>query len=112
MGGEGGGDTKHLVLVKFKEDTVVEDLMNDMGSLVSDLDIVKSFEWGEDVGSMEMLRQGFTHVFVLTFKNEQDFTAYSNHPKHVEFSGKFAASIEKVLLFHFPAVSVKLPPSA
>lgn len=45
MGGEGGGDTKHLVLVKFKEDTVVEDLMNDMGSLVSDLDIVKSFEW-------------------------------------------------------------------
>lgn len=44
MGGE-VGDTKHLVLVKFKEDTVVEDLMNDMGSLVSDLDIVKSFEW-------------------------------------------------------------------
>ncbi|MQM08742.1 hypothetical protein Taro_041595 [Colocasia esculenta] len=101
------GDVKHLVLVKFKDGVVVEEIMEGMGKLVAEMDNVKSFEWGQDVGSEEMLRQGFTHIFLLTFKNEEDFATYSSHPNHVEFSGKFAAVIEKVLLFHYPTTVVK-----
>ena len=36
---------KHLVIVKFKEDTVVEEILKGMEKLVSEVDSVKSFEW-------------------------------------------------------------------
>ena len=78
-----------------------------MSKLVSEMDTVKSFEWGCDEVSEEMLRQGFTHVFLLTFASAEDFAAYSGHPNHLEFAGTFAAAIEKVLLFNFPVVPVK-----
>ena len=36
---------KHLVLVKFKEDVVVDDILKGMEKLVAEVDAVKSFEW-------------------------------------------------------------------
>jgi len=100
-------DLKHLVLVKFKEGVVVEDIIEGMTKLVSSMDTVKSFEWGQDVGTLEMLRQEFTHTFIFTFKNAEDLAAYSSHPSHVEFASTFAAAIEKVLLVDFQSVIVK-----
>ncbi|KAL0390624.1 UNVERIFIED_CONTAM: Stress-response A/B barrel domain-containing protein [Sesamum calycinum] len=98
---------KHLVLVKFKDDVVVEDVLKGMEKLVSEMDSVKSFVWGQDVESHEMLRQGFTHAFLMTFSSKDDFTAFASHPKHVEFSSTFSTAIEKAVLLDFPAVSVK-----
>lgn len=39
------GDFKHLVIVKFKEDVVVDEIIKGMENLVSEIDSVKSFEW-------------------------------------------------------------------
>lgn len=39
------GDFKHLVIAKFKEGVVVEEVLKGMEKLVSDIDAVKSFEW-------------------------------------------------------------------
>lgn len=39
------GEFKHFVIVKFKEDVVVEELTKAMEKLVSEIDAVKSFEW-------------------------------------------------------------------
>lgn len=36
---------KHLVIVKFKEDVPVDDIIKGMEKLVSEIDSVKSFEW-------------------------------------------------------------------
>jgi hypothetical protein len=36
---------KHFVIVKFKEGVVVEELTKGMEKLVSEIDLVKSFEW-------------------------------------------------------------------
>lgn len=36
---------KHLVLVKFKEEVAVEEVLKGMEKLVSEMDIVKSFVW-------------------------------------------------------------------
>ncbi|KAH7685632.1 Stress responsive alpha-beta barrel-containing protein [Dioscorea alata] len=104
------GEVKHLVLVKFKEGIVVEELLEGMKKLATEIDAVKGFEWGEDVGSEQMMSQGFTHAFILTFNCAEDFAAYSNHPSHVAFAGPFAAAIDKILLFQFPPVVIK--PSA
>lgn len=39
------GGFKHLVVVKFKKDAVVDEILKGMEKLVSEVDAVKSFEW-------------------------------------------------------------------
>lgn len=39
------GEFKHLVLVKFKEGVVVEEIFKGLEKLVSEVDFVKSVEW-------------------------------------------------------------------
>ncbi|KAA8550217.1 hypothetical protein F0562_001901 [Nyssa sinensis] len=98
---------KHLVVAKFKEGVVVEEILKGMEKLVSEIAAVKSFEWGQDIESPEMLRQGFTHAFLMTFSSKEDFTAYQSHPNHIEFSATLTATIEKVVVLDFPSVLVK-----
>ncbi|KAM3398962.1 stress-response A/B barrel domain-containing protein [Capsicum galapagoense] len=100
---------KHLVLVKFKEDVVVEDILKGLGKLVQEMDIVKSFVWGKDDESHEMLTQGYTHAIIMTFNSKEDYKTFASHPNHVEFSSTFATVIDKAVLLDFPVVSVKAP---
>ncbi|XWS73953.1 hypothetical protein CRYUN_Cryun02cG0173800 [Craigia yunnanensis] len=100
---------KHLAVVKFKEDVVVEEILKGMEKLVSEVDAVKSFEWGQDIEGQEMLRQGFTHAFLMTFDKKEDYTAFVNHPSHIEFSAIFSTAIEKIVLLDFPSVLAKAP---
>uniref|UniRef100_A0A7C9DD26 Stress-response A/B barrel domain-containing protein n=1 Tax=Opuntia streptacantha TaxID=393608 RepID=A0A7C9DD26_OPUST len=101
------GEFKHLVVAKFKDGVAVEDIIKGMQDMVSEIDAVKSFEWGQDLESHEMLRQGFTHSFLMAFNSKEEFTAFQSHPKHGEFSTTFSAAIEKVVLLDFPAVVAK-----
>ncbi|KAG8089068.1 hypothetical protein GUJ93_ZPchr0011g28403 [Zizania palustris] len=91
------GEVKHLCLVKFKEDAVVDDILQGMTKLVSDMDMVKSFEWGKDVSNQDMLTQGFTHVFSVSFASSEDLTSYVSHARHLEFASTFMAAIDKNL---------------
>ncbi|KAJ6368944.1 hypothetical protein OIU78_001337 [Salix suchowensis] len=70
MGAGAMGEVKHLVVVKFKEGVVVEEIIKGMEKLVTEVDLVKSFEWGQDSEGHEMLTQGFTHSFAMTFRQE------------------------------------------
>ncbi|XP_062082900.1 stress-response A/B barrel domain-containing protein At5g22580 [Humulus lupulus] len=105
------GEFKHLVIVKFKEDVAVDEVVKGMETLVSQVESVKSFEWGKDVESIEMLRQGFTHAFLMTFEKKEDFTAFQGHPKHVEFSSTFSVAIDKIVVLDFPTLLVKTTPA-
>ncbi|XP_055836065.1 stress-response A/B barrel domain-containing protein At5g22580 [Solanum dulcamara] len=100
---------KHLVLVKFKEDVVVEDIIKGLEKLVQGMDIVKSFVWGKDVESSEMLTQGYTHAIIMTFNSKEEYKTFANQPHHVEFGATFASVIDKAVLLDFPAISVKAP---
>ncbi|RCV37055.1 hypothetical protein SETIT_8G032000v2 [Setaria italica] len=106
------GEVKHLCLVKFKEGVVVEDVLKGMADLAAQMDMVKSFEWGQDVLNQEMLTQGFTHVFSLTFASADDLTAYVSHEKHAAFAATFMAALEKVVVIDFPVAIAKPPPQA
>ncbi|MCL7022434.1 hypothetical protein MKW94_000691 [Papaver nudicaule] len=101
------GYLKHIFVVKFKESVIVEEIIKAMEKMVSDIEAVKSFEWGHDTGGNEMITQGYTHVFTMTFRNSDDFTAYIGHPSHVAFSTKMLEAIEKGVMFDFPSVVVK-----
>uniref|UniRef100_A0A6N2L6Q3 Stress-response A/B barrel domain-containing protein n=1 Tax=Salix viminalis TaxID=40686 RepID=A0A6N2L6Q3_SALVM len=107
MGAGAMGEIKHLVIVKFKEGVVVEDIVKGMEKLVSEFDLVKSFEWGQDSEGPEMLTQGFTHSFSMTFDKKEDYAEFQSHPNHVEYSATFSAAIEKIVVLCFPSVRVK-----
>ncbi|OMO90203.1 Dimeric alpha-beta barrel [Corchorus olitorius] len=100
---------KHLVVVKFKEGVVVEEILKGMEKLVSEVESVKSFEWGQDTEGLEMLRQGYTHAFMMTFEKREDYTAFVSHPSHVEFSATFSTAIDKIVVLDFPSVLTKAP---
>ncbi|XP_051120314.1 stress-response A/B barrel domain-containing protein At5g22580-like [Andrographis paniculata] len=112
MASASGSEFKHLVLVKFKDGVQVEEVLKGMEKLVSEMDTINSFFWGEDIESQEMLRQGFTHAFLMTFSSKDDFSSFLAHPSHLQFSSSFSAAIDKALLLDFPAVTVKPPPPA
>lgn len=67
---------------------------------------------GQDVLNQEMLTQGFTHVFSLTFASAADLAAYMAHDSHTAFAATFMAAIDKVLVVDFPVVVAKPPPPA
>ncbi|CAL0332326.1 unnamed protein product [Lupinus luteus] len=103
------GEFKHFVIVKFKGGVVVEDLTKGMEKLVSEIEAVKSFEWGQDIESLDVLRQGFTHAFLMTFNKKEDFGVFQSHPNHIEFSATFSQAIEKIVLLDFTSTLVKAP---
>lgn len=64
---------------------------------------------GEDFGSNETLRKGFTHALLVTFESSEGFHAYLSHPAHVEFGAIFRAAVDKYLVLDFPTDLVKSP---
>ena len=64
---------------------------------------------GKDIESHDMLRQGFTHVFLMAFNGKEEFNAFQTHPNHLEFTGVFSPAIEKIVVLDFPSNLVKAP---
>ncbi len=103
-----GADTdsrqlRHVVLFKFKDDTTPEQLraiVAAFASLPAKIDTIKDFECGTDV-SVEGKADGFTHCFVVTFRDEAGRAAYLPHPAHAEFVRLAGPSIDKVLVFDY-----------
>jgi len=61
---------------------------------------VGNLEWGTNV-SKEKHDKGFTHCFILTFKNEQDRDAYIVHPDHKAFGKMLGPVLEDVFVIDF-----------
>ena len=53
--------------------------------------------------SVENLNQGFTHCFIVTFKNAKARDHYLPHPVHEEFKKLAIPRIEKVMVVDFYA---------
>ena len=61
---------------------------------------IQSLEWGTD-SSPEKLSDGFTHCWVIKFKNEKDRDAYLVHPAHKAFVDVLKPVLEKPLVVDF-----------
>lgn len=101
--GSGPGNVRHIVAFKFKEGTTGQQIAameKDFRALQTKIPGIVSFEHGEN-NSPEGLDQGFTHVYVVTFKNEKARDAYLPHPKHKEFVGILKPILEDVFVVDF-----------
>jgi hypothetical protein len=92
-----------VVLFKFKDTSTPEQVkvvQQAFSALPGKINTIQDYEWGTNV-SPENLAQGFTHCFMVTFKNEADRDGYLPHPAHKEFVNVLGPHLDKVLVFDF-----------
>lgn len=97
------GELRHVVLVQFKADATKEqvaEVVEAFGAMRKKIDAISGFEWGTDV-SVENLAQGFTHCFIVTFKDAKARDEYLPHPVHEQFKKLALPRVEKVLVVDF-----------
>ena len=83
---------RHAVFFSFKEDSTEENIAGvtaAFAALPGKIDSILDFQWGTN-NSPENLDDGFTHGFLLTFKDEEGREVYLPHPAH---TGEFADTL-------------------
>ena len=94
---------RHVVLFQFKADATkeqVQQIVEAFGALPKKIDGITAYEWGTDV-SPEGKSEGFTHCFVVTFKDAKARDAYLPHAAHKEFVGLLLPRLEKVMVVDY-----------
>ena len=93
----------HVVAFKFKSTASSQDIKKveeAFEQLKRKIPQVVSLEWGTNV-SPEQRNKGFTHCFVLTFRNEKDRDAYLEHPEHKAFGKIVGPVLDDVFVIDF-----------
>jgi hypothetical protein len=94
---------RHVVLYKFKESATpqqVKEVVDTFASLPGKIDTIVGFEHGTNV-SVENKSEGFTHCFVVTFRDEKGRDAYLKHAAHEHYVTVVRDRREKVLVFDY-----------
>jgi hypothetical protein len=100
---EEGKVLRHIVMYKFKPETTpaqVQQVIDAFGGLPKKIDTIIGYEAGPNV-SKEGKSEGFTHVFVVTFKTEADLAAYLVHPAHEAYVKVVKDKREKVVVLDY-----------
>lgn len=96
---------RHVVLLKFKESASPEDIKkveDAFRALAAKIPAIQGFEWGTNI-SPENLNQGFTHCFLLTFRDAKGRDEYLPHPAHKAFGQLLRPHLDKVLVVDYVA---------
>ena len=102
-GSKQGQVLRHIVMYKFKDDQTkaqIQEVIDAFAGLPKKIDTIIGFENGTNV-SPEGKSEGFTHCFVVTFKNEQDRDAYLKHPAYDDYVKVVKDRREKVIVFDY-----------
>ncbi len=100
------GDFRHIVLFKFKDTATpeqVKEIEAAFAKLPGQIDVIKRFECGHMDNAEVGLNQGFTHSFLVTFKDKADLEKYLPHAAHQQFVEKVKPVLEKALVFDYEA---------
>lgn len=94
---------RHVVLFKFKADASkdqIKEIEQAFAKLPEQIDAIHAFEWGTD-NSPEMLAQGYTHCFLVTFKTEEARAEYLPHVAHQAFVAKLKPILDGALVVDY-----------
>lgn len=94
---------RHIVLFKFKQEATAEQIENiekAFAALPDKIDTIQDLEWGTDV-SPEGKSKGFTHCFVVSFKDAEGLNEYLPHPAHDEFVKLLGPVVDDVIVVDF-----------
>lgn len=94
---------RHVVLYKFK-DTIspaqLQEVVDAFSGLPKQVDTIIGFERGVNV-SQEQKSEGFTHAFVVTFRDQAGLDTYLKHPAHDAYVKVVRDRREKVIVFDY-----------
>ena len=85
---------RHVVVFKYKDgatDDQIKEITDAFRDLKDKIPGIIGFEHGIN-NSPEGLNQGFTHVYLLTFENEEARDVYLPHPEHKAFGALLTGS--------------------
>ena len=94
---------RHFVSFQFKEDTTEHqytEIIGEFMALKNKIDTIVDIEWGTSE-NIEPLNDGFTHSFLVTFKNKEGLETYLPHPEHKKFVELIKPRLEKVFVFDY-----------
>jgi hypothetical protein len=94
---------RHVVMYKFKDDQPkerVQEVVDAFSALPQTIDTIIGYEHGTNV-SQEGKSEGFTHVFVVTFRDEAGRDAYLKHSAHDAYVQVVKDRREKVVVFDY-----------
>jgi hypothetical protein len=94
---------QHVVSFKFKSAATSQEIKkveDAFRALKEKIPQMAHLEWGTNV-SKENRDKGFTHCFIVTFKNEKDRDAYLTHPDHKAFGKLLGPVLEDVFVIDF-----------
>jgi hypothetical protein len=93
----------HVVSLKFKPGTTPEQIQaveQAFAGLKGQIHEIQTLNWGTNV-SPEKHDKGFTHCFVLTFKNTKDRDTYLTHDAHKAFGKVLGPVMADVMVLDF-----------
>ena len=96
---------RHVVMFKFKDSATkaqITAIEQAFAELPQKINTITGYEWGTDI-STENKNQGFTHCFIVTFKDKAGLDIYIPHPDHKAFVKQLLPILDKVLVFDFIA---------
>lgn len=94
---------RHVVIFKFKDSSTPEQIKaveQAFSALPAKINTIIDYEWGTNV-SPENHAQGYTHCFLVTFKDAAGRDYYLPHPAHKEFGKVLGPHLDKVLVIDF-----------
>ena len=94
---------QHVVCFKFKSSASSADIKRVEAAfegLKKTIPQITALEWGTNV-SKEQHDKGFTHCFIVTFKDEKDRDTYISHPDHKAFGGILGPVLDQVFVIDF-----------
>lgn len=94
---------RHIVMYKFKDDITsaqLQEVIAAFSALPGKIDAIAGYERGTNV-SPEGKSEGFTHVFVVTFRDEAGRDKYLTHPAHLAYVQVVKDRREKVIVFDY-----------
>jgi hypothetical protein len=94
---------RHVVLFSFKPTSTqadIERVEQAFAALPGQIEEILDFEWGTDV-SVEGKANGFTHCFLVTFRDEAGRDIYLPHPAHRAFGQVVREHLDKVLVLDY-----------
>ncbi len=100
-----GGLFRHFVSFQFKEGTGDEtkaELVKAFLELKNKIDVIVDLEWGESE-NIEPRNDGFTHSFLVTFRDRDGLAAYLPHPAHQAFVAVLRPHLAKAYVFDYTA---------
>ncbi len=94
---------RHAVFFSFKETSTpeqVQEVVDAFRALPNKIDTIIDFECGTN-NSPEGLNDGFTHAFLLTFKDEEGRKVYLPHDQHKAFGNVLRPHMDKVFVIDY-----------